>query len=188
MKVFLACLTLVLPVAALAAGDAEADHGAAFMWEWVNLILLVAVLFFLTRKPVLAYLGDRRSDIKSDLEGAEQLLNDAQKRLQEWQAKIDGMDAEVADIRRVAQAAAEQEREQIVADAHVIAERIERTAVSAVARETRRARVALREEASELAVELAAGLLKNGVTDQDRDRLVDEFVERLEGESAGGSA
>ncbi|MGI9432763.1 MAG: hypothetical protein ACR2PQ_11145 [Myxococcota bacterium] len=188
MKWLLAFLTLVVPVAALAAGDAEADHGAAFMWEWVNLILLVGVLFFLTRKPVLAYLGDRRSDIKNNLEGSEKLLDDAQTRLREWQAKMDGMDAEVADIRRVAQAAAEQEREKIVADAHVVAERIERTAASAVERETRRARVALREEASELAVELAAGLLKSGVTDQDRDRLVDEFVERLEGESAGGSA
>ena len=107
---------------------------------------------------------------------------------EQWQAKIDGMDSEVADIRRVTQAAAEQERERIVADAHVVADRIQRTAVSAVERETRRARVALREEASELAVELAAGLLKNGVTEQDRDRLVDEFVERLETENAGGSA
>lgn len=187
MKILLACLTLLVPFAALAAGDAEADHGTTFMWEWLNLILLVGVLFFLTRKPVLAYLGDRRSDIKSNLDGAEQLLNDAQTRLQEWQAKIDGMDAEVADIRRVTQAAAEQERERIVADAHVVADRIQRTAVSAVERETRRARVALREEASELAVELAAGLLKNGVTEQDRDRLVDEFVERLESENAGGS-
>lgn len=189
MKLWTACLALLVPVAALASGDAEeADHTAHFVWEWLNLLLLVGVLFYLVRKPVLAYLGDRRSGIQENLEGAERLLTDAQTRLQEWQAKVDDLDAEVADIRRLTQAAAELERERIIADAEKIAERIRRDAASAVERETRRARVALREEASELAVELAAGLLENSVTDQDRDRLVDEFVERLESDRARGSA
>jgi F-type H+-transporting ATPase subunit b len=189
MKSLAACLALVVPMAALASGDAdEGAHTSTFIWEWVNLLILVGVLFYFTRKPVLAYLGDRRSGIQENLDGAEQLLRDAQTRLQEWQAKVDGMDAEVAAIRRMAQAAAEHERERIVADAHTIAERIQRDAKSAIARETRRARLTLREEASQLAVELAAGLLRDGVTDQDRDRLVDEFVTRLESDAAGGSA
>lgn len=188
MKILPILLTILLPVAALASGDAEeGDHAAHFMWEWVNLLILVAVLFYFTRKPVLAYLGDRRSGIQENLQGAEQLLRDSETRLREWQEKVDGMDAEAADIRRLAHSAAQQERERIIADAHQMAERIKRDATSAVERETRRARVALRGEASELAVELAAGLLRSGVTDQDRDRLVDEFVGRLENEGAGGS-
>ena len=187
MRITAFLLALFVPAAALAASEGD-DAGMTFVYEWVNLLILVGVLVFLTRKPVLAYLGDRRSGIQENLEGAEQLLTDAQNRLQEWQAKVDGMDAEVADIRRLAQDAARQERDRIVADAEVIAERIKRDARSAVERETRRARVALREEASELAIELAAGLLRDGVTDQDRDRLVDEFVDRLEREGAGGSA
>jgi len=188
VKILTLFATLLVPIAALASGDAEeADHTAHFVWEWVNLLILVGVLVYFTRKPVLSYLGDRRSGIQENLEGAEQLLRDSEARLRDWQARVDGMEAEAADIRRTAQAAAEQERERIIADAHTMAERIERDATSAVERETRRARVALREEASELAVELAAGLLRDGVTDQDRDRLVDEFVERLENEGAGGS-
>jgi F-type H+-transporting ATPase subunit b len=180
---------LVMPISALASGQAEeADHGMVFVWEWANLLILVAVLFLLTRKPVLAYLGDRRSRIQENLDNAEQLLRDSESRLQEWNARVEGLDAEVADIRRLAQAAAVQERERILADARAIAERIERDAGSAVERETRRARLALREEASQLAVELAANLLREKVTAEDRDRLVDEFVARLEREGAGSGA
>ena len=49
----------------------------------------------------------------------------------------------------------------------------------------RRARDLLRAEASELAIELAGERLRQQVSDADRDRLVDEFVARIEAGDAG---
>ena len=57
--------------------------------------------------------------------------------------------------------------------------------------ELRRARAGLREEASQLAIELAAGILRETVTAQDRERLIDEFIERVaraRGEEVGCAA
>ena len=41
---------------------------------------------------------------------------------------------------------------------------------------------------ADLALELAVGKLQTGVTDADRDRLVDEFITRVEPGTAGGVA
>ena len=55
-------------------------------------------------------------------------------------------------------------------------------------RELLTARVALRQEAAELAVTLAGSLLQQHTTDADRNRLVDEFIAKIESSSgAGGS-
>jgi F-type H+-transporting ATPase subunit b len=68
----------------------------------------------------------------------------------------------------------------LLADARAAAERIRSDAANAVDHEVRRAQANLRAEASQLAVELAAGILREQVTTQDRDRLIDEFIARIE--------
>jgi len=173
-------LSILLLAPELAFASEESGGGSHFFWEWANLVLLVVVLVFVARKPVLAYLADRRSDIEGNIEGAEKLFSDAKTRLAEWNARADQLDNEVAEIKRSAKAAAEQERDRLIADARETAERIKGNAQSAVAREVRRAREELRSEATSLAVELAENLLREQVSDADQARLVDEFVTRVE--------
>ena len=72
------------------------------------------------------------------------------------------------------------------AEAQESAERIQRDAVASVEYELRRAQDALREEAATLATELAGQILSQQVGDSDRDRLMDEFISRVE--SAAGRA
>jgi F0F1-type ATP synthase membrane subunit b/b' len=56
-----------------------------------------------------------------------------------------------------------------------------------VEQELRRARTMLRAEASELALELAERMLREELTADDRERLVAEFVERIERSQAPGA-
>jgi F-type H+-transporting ATPase subunit b len=180
---FLAVLTF--PVLAHAATGGE-EHPSR-VWEWVNLILLVAALFFLARKPIATFLADRRSGIESDLASADQLLRDAEGRLAEWNAKAARLDSDVAEIKRVARQAAEQEGARIVAEAQATAERIRRDAASAVEREGARARLRLRTETAELAVGAAESILKEQVQAADGDRLFDEFLAKVESAPAAGA-
>ena len=83
---------------------------------------------------------------------------------------------------------AQQEHDRILADARRAAERIKSDAGNAVERELRRAQVRLREEATGLAIELAADLLRDKVLDADRDRLMDEFISRIERTSLGSQS
>ncbi len=175
-------VTALTPVAASAA----AEGASGFYWEWFNLLLLIAVLVFLTRKPVLAYLEQRREGIQEDIASSERLLADAEGKLEEWSGKVARLETDVAEIRQLTRDRAERERTRILEEAERVAERIRRDAEAAVERELGRARKTLREEASSLAIEMAERMLEQGVTDEDRSRLVDEFVTRIE--SGGGAA
>ena len=146
----------------------------------INFLLLVGALVFLVRKPARAYFQERREGIVSQLDEAAELQRDAEERYARWQRQLVDLESEVAQIRATAQERAEREATQILADARATAERIQQDAAAAIDSELRRAQAQLRAETSELAVELAAGILEQNVTDDDRGRLLDEFITRIE--------
>jgi F-type H+-transporting ATPase subunit b len=174
---------LLLPAAARAAG-AEEGGLSTFIWSWVNLILLLAVLFYFARRPVRDYLRERRRSIESNLEESARLLADAERRLAEWRDRAARLEVEVGKIEQAARARAQVERERILADAQAAGERIRRDAELAVAQELRRARESLRREAADLAVEIASGLVRTNVSEADQVRLVDEFLGSVTEEQA----
>jgi len=176
---FLGALLLLLAASPAAASE-EGGGLMEFVWEAGNLLLLLGVLVYLGRKPVLNYMSERRLRIQENLANSERLLKQAEDRLSEWNQKASKLDAEVEELRQMARDRAEQEKAQILEDARLAAERIKRDAASGVDRELERAKQALRDEAADLAVELAGKLLQEQVTDGDRDRLVDEFVAEIE--------
>lgn len=181
MRSLLGVASLLVPTAAVASGGGEAEGGAATVaWEVFNLVLLIFVLFLAARRPVGAYLAERKAGVEQNIQGAEDVLKEAEARLAQWNARAAGLEHEVADIKSKAHAAAAQEAQRIVAEAEGIAQRIRAEAGAAVERETYRGRMALRREAADLAVEMAEKLLREEVTDADRARLVEEFVGRVE--------
>jgi len=170
----------VLAGPALAASGGEGDVTKDLLYRVLNLVLLIGVLVYFARKPIQGFFSDRRNQIRDSLDSASELCRRAESRYSKWQRKLADLEDELASIRETARERAEREREQILADARAAAERIEHDARSAVDQEVRRAKAQLRDEASELAVELAAEILREQVTTQDRERLFDEFLERIE--------
>jgi F-type H+-transporting ATPase subunit b len=179
-RVGLAALLGLLPHAALAATEGHEGGGWSFFWQVLNLVLLVGVLVWFGRLPVRQFFGERRHRVREDLESSARLLSEAEARLAEWQAKLASLDAEIAEAHATSHRLAEAERERILAEARSSAERIRRDATTAVDQELRRARASLRAEAADLALELAERILREELTGADRERLVAEFVERLE--------
>jgi F-type H+-transporting ATPase subunit b len=143
-------------------------------------VILVAVLVHFARKPIRDYFASRRSEIQSELKGAADQLSEAEATYSKWQRRLADLEAELQEIRATSSQRAEAERDKILSDAHATAERIRRDASVAVEMELRRAREELREEATQLAIELATERLEREVTDADRDRLLDEFIDRIE--------
>jgi F-type H+-transporting ATPase subunit b len=181
----LLAVAVLTPAPALAAGG---ESGVAdLIWRVVNLALLLAVLFFLARKPVQAFFRDRRERIQGELQSAAQLRKEAEERYAKWQRQLVDLDDELERVRTTARERAEAERERILADARAAAERIRSDAHVAVEQELRRAREQLREEASALSIQLASELLREQVTNTDRDRLLEEFITKIEQPSSNGS-
>jgi F-type H+-transporting ATPase subunit b len=173
-------LAILFTAPAHAAGD-------GLLFPTINFVLLFAALFVLLRKPVSEYFHGRRESIRSELEEAAKLKKDAEVRYAQWQRKLDALQDELDGIRNTSRERAEVERENLLEDARRAADRIRQDAVAAVDQEVRRARAKLHDEASQLAVELAAGILREQVTAQDRDRLLDEFIGRIEQSPEAGN-
>lgn len=179
---------LALAGPALAAGGGEEGASGSLLYSVLNFVLILAVIIFFARKPVAEYLEQRRQGIQRNLEDSAKLLADAEAKLQDWNQRAGRLDAELAEIRETSRRIAEEEREAILAQARANAERIQHDARVAVDQELLRARRTLAAEAGELAIELAAQLISNQVTDEDQRRLFDEFLSEVEdGASGSGS-
>jgi F-type H+-transporting ATPase subunit b len=171
-----AIIGLLIATPALAAGG----EGGGLLYPIINFVLLIAALVYFARKPVLKFFNDRRGEIQNDLKKSSDLLAEAEAKFVSWQRKLVDLDEELETIREKSRQRAEHERENIIADATASAERIRADAMAAIEQELRRSRAVLREEAADLALELAESLLRDQVNDGDRQRLVGEFIERIE--------
>jgi len=181
----LVCLAFVSLASPALASEGE---GGGLFFPFFNLILLIAVLVYFTRKPIREFFDQRRAGIQDDLQSAAEFRREAEARYAKWQRKLVDLEAELEQIRATSRERAEAERERIVADANAAAERIRSEATAAIEQELRRSREVLSEEAANLAVELAADLLREHVTEADRDRLVTEFIERVERTADAGAS
>ncbi|MBY0399623.1 ATP synthase F0 subunit B [Myxococcota bacterium] len=174
---------------ALASGGEHKSEGEVLRetgWQAFNLVLILALLVHFGRKPVADYFAARRQGIQTQLAQAAELLSQAEHRNSELQRKLVDLSAELDSIRESSNRRAEEEALRILAEARATADRIRRDAQAAVDQELRRAQSQLRDEAADLALELAGRKLAVAVNDADRDRLIDEFITRVEPGSAGG--
>jgi len=182
-----AALPLILLALPAHAAEEHASDLNSILLNAVNLAILIAALVYFARKPLRAYFDKRRADIQGDLRAAADQLATAESTYAKWQRRMIDLEAELDEIRTTSRQRAEAERERIIQSAHATAERIRRDATAAVDLELRRAREILREEAAQLAIQLAGERLAREVTDADRDRLIDEFIDRIESQSDSGA-
>ncbi len=182
-----AALTLILLALPAQAAEEHASGLNSILLSAVNLAILIAVLVYFARKPLRAYFDKRRADIQGELRAAADQLATAESTYAKWQRRMIDLEAELEEIRTTSRQRAEAERERIIQSARATAERIQRDATAAVDLELRRAREILREEAAQLAIQLAGERLAREVTDTDRDRLIDEFIDRIESQSDSGA-
>jgi F-type H+-transporting ATPase subunit b len=185
-------MTALILVAGVAQAAGDSHEGAEevlkeTIYQGLNLALLLGVLFYFGRKPISEFFSSRRSEIHSELSEAADLLAQAEQRNSELQRRLVDLGSEIEEIREEAGRRAEEEAERILADAHATAERIRSDAQAGVAQELRRAQSELREEAADLALEIAARKLSEQVGETDRERLVDEFILRVEANAGEGA-
>jgi F-type H+-transporting ATPase subunit b len=181
-------LWVILPAVSAHAADPSADGLQTFLWPGLNLVILIAVLVYFARKPLQAYFEKRRSEIQGELQSAADQLTTAEATYAKWQRRMIDLEGELDEIRATSRQRAEAERERIIEGARASAERIRHNATAAVDLELRRAREILREEATQLAIELAGERLSREVTDADRDRLVDEFIDLIASTPESGAS
>jgi F-type H+-transporting ATPase subunit b len=178
-----ALVVLIVPAVALAGGG-DSEIIQLTILHAINLALLFVILFIFVRKPLRAFLTDRKSKVTAELEEAARLREEAAALLAEYEEKFSGLDAErdqlLADYRQMGEA----ERERIIQGAHEEAARIGRDAEATMAQEVDRAKAALEAEIIQVAVEIAEQTLRERLDAPTQARLVDGFLTGLASDQA----
>jgi len=177
-----AVVCLALPLGAWAAENAGDRWGPWLeIGKFANLVLVVAVLVGVARKPLRNFFASRSQAIRDQLEEAQRARQEAEARLAEIDLRMSSLDDELREIGAAAQREAQEEHGRLVAAAERDAERIVERARREIDGMTRAAQIELKAHVAELSVRLAREKIRDEVTDDDRNRLFARFVARVGG-------
>jgi F-type H+-transporting ATPase subunit b len=174
---------LALPALATAAeegGSSLIEINWTLGVQLVSFLLLLAALYKLLYRPLLAALEGRSAAIAGQLAEAQAARDAAQQERVAMEERIRAAHAEAQALRERALREAGELRERLSAEARQEAARLVESAQAQVAQDVRRARAELRAEVGALATQIAERLVRKSLTDEDHQRLVREALARIE--------
>lgn len=153
---------------------------AFFIW--------LGIIVYFGQKPLTEFLRTRRSAILDGLEEAKRLEAAATAKHEEYTARIENLDAELAKLREDFKRAGMEERDRMVAEAAERAHKMHAEAHFLVEQQIKTLRDDLTREAIEAAVSAADKILRERATGADQQRLADEYLTRLRASVESGTA
>jgi F-type H+-transporting ATPase subunit b len=164
-------------------GAHHVDKGAQLKdlgWRVLNFVVLLGILGFAIKKAdVKGSLAARQSQIEKDLKDAQEGRAAAEAKLAEYTGKLSQATKEIDELQAAIIREGEQEKERIISEAKIAAQKIAAQAAQSAEQETIKARAELRAEAARLAVEIATGKLTGAIQKADHDRFVGEYLDKV---------
>lgn len=150
-------------------------------WKFFNLTIFVLALVYILRRPLGEALRARREGIRRDLMRAQEERNAALAKLEEVEARLTRLDAEVESVREQASREAAAERERIKQATEEDARKLRGQAQREIESAGKAARQELRRYAAEQSVRLAEEMIRRDMRPEDDARLVNLEIEELGG-------
>ena len=164
-------------------GEHEAPKTYFGIPGWIlklaNMLLFLGVLGWALGGPIKKVLNDRRVQIQTEADEARARRAKADQLAADIQARLTQIENDVRAIQERARAEGEKQKRELIAAAEAEAQKILQSARNEVDNRLKRARHELTEYAGELATQRAEQILREKVTDQDRERLFEESVREV---------
>src|SRR5262245_38957128 len=167
---------------ASAAAHEEAAHEESiwpFLGKIFNFAVLAGVLVYYLRTPTANYLASRKTQVRADLETAEQMRTSAAAQIAELDAKLKALPAEIESLKARGRAEIQGEEQRIRELAAAEKARLLEQAQREIDQQVRVAHRELVEHAATLAVSAAETRIKQQITDADQTRLVDRYLTQV---------
>ena len=181
MGVVLVILCLVVGTASAASGEGGGGKGwvATDTYRVMNFVVLLAALIFLLRKPISQALSSRIKTIKEQLESLETQKAEAEKKLAQYNDKLSQLESEAEKIVQGYIQQGKEAKAKILKEAEATAEKMQLQAKRNIEHEFSKARQELQREVVEESLIQAEEMLKKTITDQDQDKLVNEYLDKV---------
>jgi len=146
----------------------------------MNFTVLAIALVFVLRKPLSQALGARIKGIKDQLEDLEARKAEAEKQLAEYSEKLSRLEKESEKIVEDYIKQGYEAKARILKEAESAAEKLQTQARRNIEHEFKQAKLKLQEEIFETSLVKAEEILIGKISGEDQDRLVDEYLRKVE--------
>jgi len=179
--------------AARAAESKPAEHGESSGaekksdltgWKWANFVVLAGGLGYLIGKNAGPFFAARSQQIRKDMVEAGDQKKEADARVAAVEQRLAGLESEIASLRAESQREAQAETSRMAQQTTLEMAKIQTQAEQEIASAAKAARTDLKRYSAQLAVGLAAGKIRERMTQAAQDALVEGFVRDLDGPSA----
>jgi len=189
-RAFLVIFLIVLMIFSLgealaASGDGHEKENEQKGWiatdtfRVMNFVVLAAALFFLLRKPVSQSLAGRIKGIKDQLSALESKKESAEKQLVEYDKRLSLLDQEAKKIVDEYIRQGNEARVKILREAEAAVEKLNEQAQKTIEYEFKKEKMKLQEEIFKKALVKAEGIIREKISSEDQNRLVDEYIEKV---------
>jgi F-type H+-transporting ATPase subunit b len=148
---------------------------APYLAALINFGALIFILAYFGRAPLASALKKRKESIMHEIEDARRAREAAERRLKEYEAKIERIGEDIERLRLELREQGERDKARILAEANERRERMKQDAQLMLSREIEQMRRDLMKEAVDEASRLATELLAQRMTLADHDRFVEAF-------------
>ncbi len=146
----------------------------------LNFAVLVVALFLVLRKPVSTALSSRIDGIKKQLVDLEAQKEAAEKKLAEYSDKLSELEKEAEHIVADYIKQGNEAKARILKEAEASAEKLQAQARRNIEHEFDQAKTQLQAEVLEKSLAKAEEIIKEKISADDQNRLVDEYLEKVE--------
>ena len=146
----------------------------------MNFAVLAVALVFVLRKPLSQALGSRIKGIKEQLEDLEARKNEAEKKLAEYDQKLAQLEKEADKIVEDYIKQGTEAKARILKEAESAAEKLKAQARRNIDHEFKQAKLKLQQEIFEKSLVKAEEIIKNKFSGEDQDRIVDDYLKKVE--------
>lgn len=147
------------------------------IFTWGNLLILYLLLRHFLFKPVQKMLADRENEVKSMYDNAEKAQSEAEKMKAEYTEHLQNAKAEANELLQSANQKATLRSEEMLREAQQKASDMVTRADAQIEEEKKRAFQEVKREISQLAVMAASQVVEKEISQQDHERMIEEFID-----------
>lgn len=142
-------------------------------------LVLLAILKKFAWGPVMNKMEERENYVAGEIDAAEKNRAEAEQAQKEAQEQLDQVKQEAQKMMEEARATGEKQEKDIIAAARVEADRMKEQAQKDINNEKEQAVEALRGQVASLSVMIARKVIEKEISEQDQDKLIDEYIQEL---------
>lgn len=146
----------------------------------INFIILVTIFYFAMRKPLKEMVRERHETLKEKIEATQRELAAAQKKYEEYSAKLRSLEGELVEYRQAAIEDAAAMKTRVIHEAKKMADIIIIDAKKTSEALSAEFKEKMRAELAQSVLTRAESIIRSKLSDGDRERIRKDFSKQVE--------